>query len=190
MATAIPPAATLNVAIHVLHVLPDAARDDLAQDLLANAAKNAARALHLCHHGLELDGKLHDYEAEAWLATVYDIASFVLESARRDQDPPTVVRQAQEAISWLSAAMLELDRDSPETAAALAEALGRLLIVWVFTVGSPGASQPPAPTDLGMTVSRHPALLTNLQNARTHRQWANRPGSRSSSPSHHRLNRL
>src|SRR5206468_4193559 len=57
-------------------------------------------------------------------------------------------------------------------------------------VGWPGASQPPAPTDPGVTVSRHRALLTGLQGSETHRQWANRPGARSSSPAHHRLNRL
>ena len=57
-------------------------------------------------------------------------------------------------------------------------------------VGSPGASQLPAPTDPGVTVSRHRALLTSRQYARTHFQWANRPGSRSCSPVHHRLNRL
>ena len=57
-------------------------------------------------------------------------------------------------------------------------------------VGWPGASQPPAPSDPGVTVSRHRALLTSCQYARTHRQWANSPGSRSSSPVHHRLNRL
>ena len=42
----------------------------------------------------------------------------------------------------------------------------------------------------GVTVSRHRALLTGRQNARTHRQWANRPGSRSITRVHHRLNRL
>ncbi len=57
-------------------------------------------------------------------------------------------------------------------------------------VGSPGASQLPAPTDPGVTVSRHRALLTSRQYARTHLQWANRRGSRSCSPAHHRLNRL
>ena len=59
-----------------------------------------------------------------------------------------------------------------------------------WMVGSPGASQLPAPTDPGVTVSRHRALLTSRQYARTHFQWANRPGSRSCSPVHHRLNRL
>ena len=29
-------------------------------------------------------------------------------------------------------------------------------------LGWPGASQPPAPTDPGVTLSRHPALLTGL----------------------------
>ncbi len=57
-------------------------------------------------------------------------------------------------------------------------------------VGSPGASQLPAPTDPGVTLSRHRALLTSYQGEGTHRQWANRPGSRLSSPVHHRLNRL
>ena len=36
------------------------------------------------------------------------------------------------AIRWLSDAVLKLDQDSPETPAALAAALSRLLIVCVF----------------------------------------------------------
>jgi hypothetical protein len=31
-----------------------------------------------------------------------------------------------------------------------------------WKVGSPGASQPPAPTDPGVTLSRHRALLTSV----------------------------
>jgi hypothetical protein len=57
-------------------------------------------------------------------------------------------------------------------------------------VGWPGASQPPAPTDPGVTVSRHRALLASCQGERTHCQWAKRHGSLSSTPIHHRLNRL
>jgi len=56
--------------------------------------------------------------------------------------------------------------------------------------GRPGESHPQAPSDPGVTVSRHRALLTSSQYARTHRQWSNRPGCLSSSPAHHRLNRL
>ena len=43
-----------------------------------------------------------------------------------------MVREAQDAISWLSRALIELDEDSAETATALSEALARLLAVWVF----------------------------------------------------------
>ena len=132
LATAIPPSATLNVAIQVLHVLPHGAWGVITQELLASAATNAANALHRCHRALKLDGQRHDYEPEAWFPMICDIATPSLQSAQRDQDPPTVVRQAQEAISWLSRAMLELDRNSAETAIALAEALSRLLVVWVF----------------------------------------------------------
>jgi hypothetical protein len=56
----------------------------------------------------------------------------LLKSARLDQDPPTVVREAQDAISWLSRAVIELDKGSAEAANTLSEALGRLLAVWVF----------------------------------------------------------
>ena len=43
-----------------------------------------------------------------------------------------MVREAQDAISWLSRALIELDQDSAETANALSEALARLLAVCVF----------------------------------------------------------
>ena len=56
--------------------------------------------------------------------------------------------------------------------------------------GRPGEFHPRAPSDPGVTVSRHRALLTSRQGEGTHRQWANRPGARLSSPVHHRLNRL
>jgi hypothetical protein len=43
-----------------------------------------------------------------------------------------VVREAQDAISWLSRAVIELDKGSAEAANTLSEARGRLLAVWVF----------------------------------------------------------
>jgi hypothetical protein len=67
LATAIPTAATLSVAIHLVHVLPDGARAKLADELLATAETNAADALHLCHRALEHDGLAHGYTAEEWL---------------------------------------------------------------------------------------------------------------------------
>jgi len=132
LATAIPPMATLNVAVHVLHMLPQGAREGLDVELLMTAEKNAADALHRCHRALELDGDAHGYTAEDWLAMVYDIALPLLESARGDHEPPTIVGLTQEAVSWLSRSVLELDQSSPETPTALAEALARLLTVWLF----------------------------------------------------------
>jgi len=43
-----------------------------------------------------------------------------------------MVREAQDAISWLSRAIIELDADSAETANAISEVLARLLAVRVL----------------------------------------------------------
>ena len=57
--------------------------------------------------------------------------------------------------------------------------------------GSPGESHPGAPTDLGVTVSRHPALLIrSRQYAVTHFHWASKMGARFRSPAHQRWNIL
>ena len=132
LATGIPASASFSVAIHVLHVLPTSARVELAQQLVDTAGKNAADVLHRCHLALELDGRAHDYAAEEWLPVIYDVAAPLLESARLHREPPSVVQHAQEAVHWLASAVINLDKDSPETPAALADALGRLLIVCVF----------------------------------------------------------
>lgn len=132
LATAIPPSATVSVAIHVIHVLPDL-RGDLPRQLLDTTETKAAEALRRCHRALELDGEARGYSAEEWLPVVYDIAGPLLESASRTREPPTAVEQAQNAISWLSRVLVEVDQDSPETPTALTETLARLLTVWVFT---------------------------------------------------------
>jgi hypothetical protein len=136
LATTIPSTATLSVAIHVLHALPDGVRGALAEGLLDTAETNAADALHRCHRALELDGLGHSYTAEEWLPVIYDIAGPLLESSRLDSEPPSVVRHAQEAVRWLSTSIACLDEDSRETAAALADTLGRLLAVSVFTTAA------------------------------------------------------
>jgi hypothetical protein len=132
LATAIPPSASLTVAIHVIHALPVAAGHDLAQHLLDTAGKNAANAMHLFHQALELDGLTHGYSPADWLAVVYDIAAQLLESARLDQEPSSLVQHAQDAVGWLASAVIDLDQDAPETSAALADGLGRLLTLSVF----------------------------------------------------------
>jgi hypothetical protein len=132
LAIAIPPSASLTVAIHVIHALPVAAGHDLAQHLLDTAGKNAANAMHLFHQALELDGLTHGYSPADWLAVVYDIAAQLLESARLDQEPPSLVQHAQDAVGWLASAVIDLDQDAPEISAALADGLGRLLTLSVF----------------------------------------------------------
>ena len=64
---------------------------------------------------------------------MYDIAGPLLQSARLDTEPPTLVQVTQEAISWLSRTIAELDQRSEEAPTSLAEALARLLTVWIFT---------------------------------------------------------
>lgn len=132
LATAIPPSATLNVAIHLVHVLPAGARGSVCHGLIDTAERNAADALGRCHRTLELDGTAHGYTASEWLPVVYDIAGPMLQSIRLDKEPPTIVDVAQGAISWLSRAVAELDRDSSESATSLAETLARLLATWAF----------------------------------------------------------
>ena len=83
-----------------------------AGQLLDIAHRNVADALRLCHRALELDGADHGYGPDEWLPIVYDIAGSLLQSARLDAEPPTIVRVTQEAISWLSRAIAELDRGS------------------------------------------------------------------------------
>jgi hypothetical protein len=132
VAAALPASATLGVAVCVLHLLRGGAQSDLAQRLVENADRNAASAIHHCHRALELDGAAHGYTVEGWIPTICDAAGRLLNSAGLDQEPPTVVREAQDAISWLSRAVIELDKESAEIPNMLSQALGRLLAVWVF----------------------------------------------------------
>jgi hypothetical protein len=132
LATAIPRVTTMSVAIHMLHALPAGARGSVAVELVNAAEKNACDALHRCHRALELDGAARGYTAHEWLPIVYDTAAPQIESARLDEEPPTVVRQTQEAVSWLSRAIVELEQDMQDAPTALTETIGRLLTVWVF----------------------------------------------------------
>jgi hypothetical protein len=131
LATAVPACATLSVAIHVIHLLPTGDHG-LVDQLLDTAETSGAVALHRCHQALELDGRAHDYTADDWLPAVYDIAAPLLETARLNREPPSLVEQAQEAVRWLSRAIVDLDDDAPDATSAIADALGRLLALHVF----------------------------------------------------------
>jgi hypothetical protein len=133
LAAAIPQFATVNTAIHTLHALPNDVEGELPGQLLEIAQRNGVDALGCCHRALELDGADHGYHAEEWLPTMYDIAGPLPQSARLDTEPPTLVQITQEAISWLSRAIAELDEGSEEAPTSLAETLARLLAVWTFT---------------------------------------------------------
>ena len=132
LATALPACAALSVAIHVIHVLPDPAYTGLRNQLLGNAETNAAVALHRCHQALELDSRAHGYTAAEWLPAVYDVAAPLLESARLNRDPPSIVALAQAAVHWVSHAIAELDQDAPDATAAIVDGLGRILALDVF----------------------------------------------------------
>ena len=74
----------------------------------------------------------HDYTADEWLPAVYDIAAPLLEAARLNREPPSLVQNAQEAVRWLSRAIVDLDQDLPDAAAAIVDSLGRILALDVF----------------------------------------------------------
>ncbi len=133
LAAAIPPSSTVNTAIHTLHALPKDVEGELPRQLLEIAQRNVVGALGCCQPALECDGADHGYRAEGWLPTVYDTTGPLLQSARLDTEPPTLVQVTQEAIGWLSRAIAELDESSAEAATSLAETLARLLAVWIFT---------------------------------------------------------
>lgn len=133
LAAAIPPSATVNTAIHTSHALPKDVEGELPGQLLEITQRNVVEALGCCQRALELDGADHGYAAEEWLPTVYDIARALLQSARPDTEPPTLVQVTQEAISWLSRSIAELDEHSEDAPTSLAETLARLLAVWTFT---------------------------------------------------------
>ena len=132
LASAVPACATLSVAIHVIHVMPAAGDPGLVHQLFDNSEKSIAIVLHRGLRALELDGQAHDYSAEEWLPGVYDIAAPLLEAARLIREPPSLVERAQEAVRWLSRAIVDLDEDSPDAAAALVDGLGRILALHVF----------------------------------------------------------
>jgi hypothetical protein len=132
LATAVPACAALSVAIHVVHVLPKNADPELVDRLVSNAEQSGAVALHRCHRALELDGRVHDYTTDEWLPTICDIAAPLLEGARPTHEPPSVVALAQDAVRWLSCAIVDLDQDASDSTAAIVDLLARVLALHVF----------------------------------------------------------
>jgi hypothetical protein len=132
LASAVPACASLSVAIHVIHVLPATGPLALRNQLLRNPENTSAVALSRCHQTLELDGRAHDYSADEWLPAVYDIAASLLQAARLDREPPSLVAQAQEAVRWRSRAIIDLGEDRRDAATATVDGLGRVLALHIF----------------------------------------------------------
>ena len=116
LATAIPPAGTLNVAIHVLHVLPTAL--GTTSPKISSRVRRRTRPMRCT----AVTARWNSTASGTTTTPRPGFRRFTTSSPRRWSQPgqtrihqPTVVRQAQEAIRWLSCAMLELDRDSAET---------------------------------------------------------------------------
>jgi hypothetical protein len=143
LATAVPPCDSVNVAIHLIHALPADAGSELANELLGSAARWNALALSHCHRALELDGQAHGYTADEWLPGIIETAAALLDGADPGREPPALVGHAQDAVRWLSQAIVELDRDGPDAAAAIVDGLARLLSVEVFITAArqPGDEQ-------------------------------------------------
>lgn len=135
LAAAVPRLISLAVATYAVHVLPDAVtpeRAGLEDELLATIDATAAGSLRRCHLALDADGRDRGYSAVEWLPVVYDVADDALRRAADTDDPPPVVHLSQDAARWVAIAIDTLDRDAPTVTDALADALGRLLIVCMF----------------------------------------------------------
>jgi len=135
LATAVPRLISLAVATYAVHVLPEALTSEraaLEDELLATIDATAAGSLRRCHLALEADGRDRGYTADEWLPVVYNVADDALRRAAVTDDPPPVVHLSQDAARWVAIAIDTFDRDAATVTDALADALGRLLIVCMF----------------------------------------------------------
>ena len=133
LAAAVPASATVSVAVHVIHVLPDTGNPRPLDELVVMAQKSGAVALHRCHAALNLDGGAHNYAADEWLPVVYDVAGRLLEHAHHQGDPPSAIEHAQAAVRRLSEAIISLDQGMSDAAEAIADTMGMMLAVYVLT---------------------------------------------------------
>ena len=146
LAAGVPVAANLDVAIHALHVIPPTAAAGVDLQLAQRIREDSAVALNLCERALELDGRSHGYRAVEWRPTVHDVANAITAAPRLDREPPSIVSCAHDTVDWLARAIADLDQDSPEAAAALAETLGRLLAISIFAEATLPATDDDAET--------------------------------------------
>jgi hypothetical protein len=135
LATAVPRLVSLAVATHAVHILPHAdtpERAALDDELFATIDAAAAGSMRRCHLALDADGHERGYTADEWLPVIYSVAEDALHDASATADPPPIVRLSQDAARWVAIAMDSLDQDAPSVTEALSDAIGRLLVVFMF----------------------------------------------------------
>jgi hypothetical protein len=135
LATAVPRLVSLAVATHAVHVLPNAdtpERAALDDELFATIDMAAAGSLRRCHLALDADGRERGYTADEWLPVIYSVADDALHDASVTAEPPPIVRLSQDAARWVAIAIDALDQDAPSVTESLSDALGRLLVVFMF----------------------------------------------------------
>ena len=135
LATAVPRLVSLAVATYAVHVLPNAdtpERAALDDELFATIDMAAAGSLRRCHLALDADGRERGYTADEWLPVIYSVADDALHEASVTAEPPPIVRLSQDAARWVAIAIDALDQDAPSVTESLSDALGRLLVVFMF----------------------------------------------------------
>jgi hypothetical protein len=135
LATAVPRLVSLAVATYAVHVLPKADTPDRAaldDELFTTIHAAAAGSLRRCHLALDADGRERGYTADEWLPVIYSVADDALRDASATADPPPIVRLSQDAARWVAIAIDAVDQDAPSVTESLSDALGRLLVVFMF----------------------------------------------------------
>jgi hypothetical protein len=132
LGSAVPACAALSVAIHTIHILPTIADPTLADQVLDSVQTNGGIVLYRCHQALELDSHAHGYDTEEWLPAVYDTAARLLEAVRLEHEPPSLLKHAQDAIRWLSRAIIDVSDNAPDATAGIVDAIGHTLALVVF----------------------------------------------------------
>ena len=92
----------------------------------------AAGSLRRCHLALDADGRERGYTADEWLPVIYSVADDDCTRRPMTAEPPPIVRLSQDAARWVAIAIDALDQDAATVTESLADALGRLLVVFMF----------------------------------------------------------
>jgi hypothetical protein len=128
-------AATLSVAIHLLHALSAGVQDKLAGELLD--APGPTRPTHctaVTEHSSSTASATATPPTNGSRSSTKSPSRYLSPRASTKSHRPS--SSAREAVRWLSASIVCIDEDSRETTAALAHTLARSLGVCVFAAAA------------------------------------------------------